>query len=141
MGDALYAWLAEDLRENDKLLTFVVGHEPTVAVPDMDSGRMRHRGDSLDKYPERNHRFWSLLRRHGVLAYFCGHTHNISLAKINGVWQIDCGHSRGLGDGARSSFVRITVRPDDGVVAEVYRSDDQAGPYKLTYTEKLRYPG
>ena len=138
VSDALYEWLERDLVENDKPLVFVFGHEPSVVVPDMDNGRVRHRGSSLDKYVENNHRFWTLLCRHGVVAYFCGHSHNASVCKINGVWQIDCGHARGLGDpGARSSFFKLSVGAD-GVRCEVYRSDGQGGPYRLTFAEKLR---
>ncbi len=153
VSDALYEWLARDLAENDRPLVFVFGHEPAVVVPDMDNGRLRHLGTSLDKYPENNHRFWTLLRRHKVVAYFCGHTHNTSVAKINGVWQIDCGHARGLGDpGARSSFVKMYVEPD-GVRCEVYRTGPVSPPpldpprrakgmkhprYRLTYSERLR---
>lgn len=138
VSDALYEWLARDLGENERPFVFVFGHEPSVAVPDMDNGRVRHRGSSLDQYPDNNHRFWTLLREHQVVAYFCGHSHNLSVSKINGVWQIDCGHARGLGDrGARSSFVKVYVEPD-GVLCEVYRDDGQGGPYRLTYSERLR---
>ena len=134
----LYEWLAADLEANDKPFVFVFGHEPTVVVPDMDNGRVRHRGGSLDKYPVHNHRFWSLLRRYGVVAYFNGHTHNTSVAKINGVWQIDCGHARGMGDpGAPSTFVKVYVHPD-AVYCKVYRDDGRGGQYKLRHSERLR---
>jgi len=137
VGDALYEWLAADLAANDRPFVFVFGHEPAVSVPDLDNGRVRHRGDSLDKYPANNHRFWTLLRQHGVLAYFCGHTHNLSLAKINGVWQIDCGHARGQGDpGAASTFLKLYVEPQ-GARCEVYRSDGAGGSYRLAYETRL----
>lgn len=137
VGDALYEWLAADLAANDKPLVFVFGHEPVVSVPDLTNGRVRHRGDSLDKYPANNHRFWTLLRQHGVLAYFCGHTHNLSLAQINGVWQIDCGHARGQGDpGAASTFLKLHVQPE-GVRCKVYRSAGAGGPYRLAYETRL----
>lgn len=138
VGDALYAWLAEDLAENDRPIVFVFGHEPHVSVPDMDNGRVRHRGDSLDEHPEHNHRFWTLLREHGVVAYFCGHTHNASVSCINGVWQVDCGHARGLGDkGAPSTFVRVFVE-DGGALCKVYRDDGAGGAYRLAYEDRLR---
>jgi hypothetical protein len=139
ISDALYQWLAEDLAANDKPIVFVAGHEPTIAMPDMDTGRLRHVGDSLDRDPKANHRFWSLLRKHNVTAFLCGHTHNASVAKINGIWQIDAGQARGIGDkGAPSTFVRIHVSPD-GVFCDVYRSD-KAGeaPYAREFTERLR---
>jgi hypothetical protein len=85
---------------------------------------MRHIGDSLDKYPARRDRFWELLRDEGVLAYFCGHTHNYSAVKIDGVWQLDAGHCRGVGDpGAPSTFLIVDVAGDslDDVMFRVYR--------------------
>ena len=141
VGDALYAWLAADLAESDRPIVFVFGHEPFVVVPDMDNGRVRHQGNSLDQYAENNHRFWTLLReqasRRDVVAYFCGHTHNASVSRINGVWQIDCGHARGNGDdGAPSTFVRVHVEPD-GVRCRVYRNDARGGPYGLVFEERF----
>jgi hypothetical protein len=137
--DPLYNWLAEDLAANTRPVIFVIGHEPAVAVPDMDSGRVRHRGDSLDKYESQNHRFWTLLKQHNVTAYICGHTHNASLARINGVWQIDAGHARGLGDKeAASTFMKFHVLPE-GVRCDVYRLADEAGRYQLTHSEWLKH--
>ena len=92
----LLAWLENDLTANDKKYTFVFGHEPIIAIPDMDNGRLRHQDDSLNKYQKNNYHFHQLLRRLDVTAYICGHTHNTSIAKINDVWQIDVGHARGI---------------------------------------------
>jgi hypothetical protein len=92
--------------------------------------------DSLNQF---NHvanrdRFWDLLVAEGVTAYICGHTHNYSAVRIDengviggdGVWQIDAGHARGVGDiGAPSTFVRITV--DGGYVTyQTYRTMNPA---------------
>ena len=139
VSDALYRWLSDDLTATHQPIIFVAGHEPTVAIPDMDNGRVRHGGDSLDSDGPANHRFWPLLRKHNVTAYLCGHTHNASIARINGVWQIDAGHARGLGDdGAPSTFARIHVAPD-GVVCDVFRSTKPGeAPYTRTFTERLR---
>lgn len=92
----LLAWLENDLKNTDKPYVFVAGHEPLVAMPDMDNGRIRHQGDSLDKYPFSSYRFHQLMVKYGVTAYFTGHTHGASVAKINGLWQIDGGHARGM---------------------------------------------
>lgn len=92
----LMTWLENDLTASKKKFIFVFGHEPIVSVPDMDNGRIRHQGDSLDKYPKNAFRFHQLLLKHKVTAYFCGHTHSTSFAKINGLWQLDTGHSRGI---------------------------------------------
>jgi hypothetical protein len=92
----LLEWLEADLAVNTKEHVFVFGHEPLVAMPDMDNGRLRHQGDSLDENPENAFAFHQLLLKFGVEAYICGHTHNTSYAKINGLWQLDPGHARGL---------------------------------------------
>ena len=94
----LLNWLEEDLKNNKKTYTFVVGHEPLLAQPDMDNGRIRHQGDSLDKYYRNAKRLHNLLKKYGVTAYLNGHTHGASITKINGVWQIDAGHAYGIED-------------------------------------------
>jgi hypothetical protein len=135
--DHLYNWLAADLSATQKAHVFVFGHEPAYPQPDADNGRLRHLGDSLDQYPANRDRFWSLLKDEGVVAYICGHTHNYSAVNVNGVWQLDAGHARGLGDtGARSTFILIRV---DGpaVTFVVYRDDASGGPYTLMHSGVL----
>ena len=119
--DHLYDWLAADLVAMDQKQILVLGHEPAYPQPDADNGRVRHVGDSLDQYAVHRDRFWNLLKREGVVAYICGHTHNYSAVLIDGVWQLDAGHARGVGDtGAPSTFVMIHV--DDGkVMYDTYR--------------------
>ena len=92
----LMAWLEADLEATDKEHIFVFGHEPLLPMPDMDNGRLRHQGDSLDEDPKTAFAFHQLLLKYGVDAYVCGHTHNTSVGKINGLWQLDPGHARGL---------------------------------------------
>jgi hypothetical protein len=130
--DPLYEWIKADLEANTKPHIFVAVHEPLVSLPDYDNGRQRHKGDNLDQYPENSHRFQKLLREHDVTAVLCGHTHNFSYAKINDLWQVDAGHSRGLGDeGAPSTFLKFFVGEKD-VEVKVYRDDANGGEYKLT---------
>ncbi|HEY75244.1 MAG TPA: hypothetical protein G4O00_03565 [Thermoflexia bacterium] len=129
--DHLYEWLAADLQATDRPYIFVFGHEPAFPQPDAETGRERHVGDSLDAYPANRDRFWDLLASHGVVAYICGHTHNYSAVRIDGVWQLDAGHARGKGDrGAPSTFLVIRVE-NDLVVLETYRDDMAGGPYTL----------
>ncbi len=110
ISDTLYTWLRDDLQANTLPFVFVVGHEPAYPQPDEESGRVRHLGDSLDRHPAHRDRFWDLLWQEGVTAYFCGHTHNYSATRIDGVLQIDAGHARGQGDvGARSTFLKVSV--------------------------------
>ena len=92
----LLEWLKADLAATTKKHVFVFGHEPLIAMPDMDNGRIRHQEDSLDENPENAFAFHQLMLKYGVDAYVCGHTHNTSYAKINGLWQLDPGHARGL---------------------------------------------
>lgn len=137
VSDALYDWLKMDLENTQKPLIFIFGHEPAVSVPDIDNGRVRHVGDSLDKYTSNNHRFQILMREHRVKAYFCGHTHNASYAFINGVWQIDAGHTRGMGDlGAPSTFLKVWVKGAQSLI-EFYRDDGKGGDYSLSHSVVL----
>ena len=130
----LFDWLAEDLAGNSKPFVFVFGHEPFVSIPDIDNGRYRHKEDSLEAHPKNSHRFWQLLRSYRITAFICGHTHNLSLSKINGIWQLDAGHSRGIGDtGAPSTFLKILVG-EKACRVNVYRDDGNGGAYTLTHT-------
>ena len=128
--DELYDWLAADLAAAGKPYLFVVGHEPVVPTPDESSGRVRHADDSLNQHEKNNARFMALLRKYRAI-YLCGHTHNTSVAYINGVWQLDSGHSRGIGDtGAPSTFMRVTVG-SGAPVAELWRDDGSGSNYEL----------
>jgi len=131
VGDALHAWLVADLEKTAKPFVFVIGHEPAYPLPDSETGRLRHVGESLDKYPAHRDRFWQTLASHGVKAYICGHTHNQSASKIDGVWQLDVGHARGYGDTAtRSTYLVISV--EKTAVLKVYRLDLASGVYVKT---------
>jgi predicted phosphodiesterase len=121
ISDALYNWIKDDLNKNKKPFIFVFGHEPFVSLPDVDNGRHRHKGDNLDDHPKNSHRFAQLLRQRRVTAYINGHTHNFSYAKINGIWQIDAGHARGIADsGAPSTFLKVYVGSNNSWI-EAYR--------------------
>jgi hypothetical protein len=140
ISDALYAWLAEDLTATHQPHIFVIGHEPAFPQADAATGRIRHLGASLDEHPGTRDRFWQLLQDAGVTAYLCGHTHNYSAVQIDGVWQIDSGHARGLGDPeVPSTFVVVHVI-NDVVALEAYRDDAQGGPYRLYEVKILNSP-
>ena len=131
--DYLYDWLVADLNATQMAYIFVIGHEPAYPQPDADNGRLRHADDSLNLHMEHRDRFWDLLKGRGVVAYICGHTHNYSLVNINGVWQLDAGHARGLGDpGARSTFSYIHIN-GAMVTYETYRDDANGGLYSLMH--------
>lgn len=139
--DFLYNWLVTDLQANTQPYVFVIGHEPAYVQPDADNGRLRHNGTSLDEHPAHRDRFWSLLQAEGVIAYLCGHTHNFSAVEIGGVWQIDAGHARGIGDpGAPSTFVQIQILPGS-VRYLAYRDDGAGGVYTLRYSGQMMENG
>jgi len=132
IGDVIYQWLVDDFAKTKQQHIFVIGHEPAYPQPDMDSGRMRHEYDSLNQFPENRDRFWELLKDNNVAAYFCGHTHNTSVIEKDGVFQLDVGHSRGIGDqGSASTFVKIFV-DKNSVHYKIYRDDAKGGKYSLS---------
>lgn len=142
IGDALYTWLLQDLQQNEKPLIFVFGHEPAYPQPDQESGRYRHVNECLDKYPAHRDRFWQLLKDNKVIAYICGHTHNYSVREVEGVWQIDAGHARGIADsGARSTFILFYIMKDLTVWHSTYRINFSTYNYELTEYRKLHDPG
>lgn len=130
--DGLYDWLKADLEATRQPVIIVVGHEPIQPLPDMDNGRLRHEKDCLNAYPENSRRFHKLLVDHKVAAYLCAHTHNLSIANLDGLWQVDSGHARGKGDtGAPSTFLKMRVNATETVV-DCYRQLKPGEPYILT---------
>lgn len=131
INDFLYNWLKDDLQKTRKRNIIVLGHEPAYPLPDIENQRFRHQGDCLNQYPENRDRFVKLLQDHEVRAYIFGHTHNYSVAKINDLWHVDVGHSRGIGDmGARSTYIIINVSRKH-VTYETYRLDYDSNSYKF----------
>jgi len=127
----LLAWLERDLVTNAKKHIFVFGHEPLIAIPDMDNGRIRHQGNSLDQYPKNAFDFHQLLLKYNVTAYICGHTHNTSLSKINGLWQIDAGHARGIESDLPSKLFALLSRAiDEGLNQGLNREQSIAKIYE-----------
>ncbi|MFC1565426.1 metallophosphoesterase family protein [Candidatus Neomarinimicrobiota bacterium] len=126
-------WLENDLKNNTKPYIFVIGHEPLIAIPDLSNGRIRHVGDSLDKYPRKAYKFYKILMDYNVVAYLCGHTHNTSYSNINGLWQFDCGHARGTEDvfpeGVFASINKIDLNnqqlglPIDSAFVQYYKKN------------------
>ena len=142
MVPELLAWLETDLKQNSKQNVFVFGHEPLIAIPDMDNGRLRHQDDSLNKYPKRSFKFSKTLKKYKVKAYICGHTHNTSIAKINDLWQIDVGHARGI----EALFpallwekldkeLKTNTAPAQNVITDFYNENDSDIKRILYYTE------
>ncbi|MBD3385751.1 hypothetical protein GF407_12600 [candidate division KSB1 bacterium] len=136
--DPLYHWLKADLGASDKPFKFVIGHEPAFPQPDADNGLLRHVNVCLDKYPQNRDRFWNLLVEEEVVAYLTAHTHCYSLYNHRGVWQMDCGHARGLTPkkNVKSTFILMTIS-ENQVSYQTYRDNYDGGPYHLTYSGVL----
>jgi len=135
--DAALAWLEADLAATKKPLIWVIGHKPIKTIPDMDSGRTRHGEDSVSADAAHRDRLVQLLKQYHVRAYICGHTHNTSVTKVDGVWQADSGHARGAGDpGAPSTFLKFHASSERAWV-DIYRSDASGEKYQLRKTVEL----
>ncbi len=91
----LLEWLENDLKQNDKKIIFVFGHEPIIPILDMDNGTVRHLGDAMDKYPDNTLKFLRMMLKYKVTAFFSGHTHCTSYGNVNGLWLINSGHIYG----------------------------------------------
>lgn len=131
MPDFLYNWLKDDLQKTKMKNILVVGHEPAYPLPDIENQRFRHTDDCLNQYPENRDRFVKLLQDHKVKAYIYGHTHNYVVAKLNKLWHIDVGHSRGKGDpGARSTYLIMTVAGDQ-ISYSTYRLSVKTNSYEI----------
>ncbi len=137
LPNAAFNWLEQDLAATRKPLIWVMGHIPIQSLPDMDTGRDRHTGESLSKDPALLEQFLQLLKQYRVRAYSCGHTHGCSVARVKGVWQADAGHARGAGDkGAPSTFLKFRVSGERAWV-DIYRGDTNGVNYQLRKTVEL----
>jgi len=137
IADVTLDWLEKDLAATTKTHIWVIGHQPIQSLPDMDTGRVRHGGESVSEHSASVERFVSLLQKYHVRAYICGHTHNTSVAKVRGLWQADSGHARGAGDsGSPSTFLKFTVNGAAAQV-EIYRADARGENYTLKKTVPL----
>ena len=136
-GRASLNWLAADMAATEQPLIWIIGHEPIVSQPDMDTGRIRHKNDSMNADPALRNEFVELLKRHQVTGFICGHTHNASVAKVDGIWQLDAGHARGIGDkGSPSTFLKVRIQGEQAWV-DVYRADANGENYRLRRTVDL----
>lgn len=132
VNDYLHNWLKDDLEKTKIENIIVFGHEPAYPLPDIENQRYRHSKDCLNQFPENRDRFLDLLQGYNVIAYIVGHTHNYSIAKINNLWHIDVGHSRGIGDtGARSTFIKIDII-DKEIVYSTYRLNYGNEEYEIS---------
>lgn len=93
-------WLDSDLKAAHEkgLKLFVVSHSPAFpggghtwdSLPFFDPTYTCFDYSGIDRRKERD-RFWNVLKRHGVLAYLCGHEHNTQVQLVDGVWHVIAG--------------------------------------------------
>jgi hypothetical protein len=137
IAEATLRWLENDLASTKKPHLWVIGHQPIESLPDMDSGRVRHPGETVSTNSAAAARFVGLLQQYRVRAYICGHTHNTSVAKVRGIWQADSGHARGAGDqGSPSTFLKFRVAGQKAWV-DIYRGNTNGVDYQLRKTVEL----
>lgn len=137
IAEATLSWLEADLAATKRRHVFVIGHQPIESLPDMDTGRLRHGGETVSTNSAAAARFVALLLQYKVRAYICGHTHNTSVAKVKGIWQADSGHARGAGDkGSPSTFLKFRVSGEQAWV-DIYRSGTNGVSYTLRKTVLL----
>lgn len=137
LTEETFKWLEDDLAATHQPFIWVIGHQPLESMPDMDSGRGRHGGESVSIDPVHVARFTALLKKYHVRAYICGHTHNTSVTKVQDIWQADSGHARGGGDaGSPSTFLKFRLSGDKASV-DIYRADPTGRDYTLRKTVEL----
>ena len=130
----LREWLAADLDASQKTWKLVVAHPPAYPQPDQHWHDTRHVGESLDKHPADRDAFWSTLKKHGVTAYICGHTHRYSkyLPEGSSVWQIDSGYARGENDNWKYDTFIIVTANEDQIEFDAYRNLKERGKFEIT---------
>ena len=98
-------WLKRDLEQNKKKNIFIFGHHPIIAYTGS-NGKKMPKNDLLNFHKKR---FWRVLKKYHVNAYFCGHTHLYGVVEKDGVTQI-CN-----GSGARQdsgSYIMVFIDGD-----------------------------
>ena len=96
-SDATLDWLDRDLAKAKAkgLIIFMASHPPAFpggghmwdSLPSFDPDYACDHLKGIDRRQDRD-RFWDLLKKHNVVAYFCGHEHNIQVQRVEGVWQV-----------------------------------------------------
>ena len=154
----LFNWLANDLNKTDKKNIFIFAHQPMknstgedkwhVLVNEAyeilcrDSARS-FGADSLKwfakEYTQKiasRDEFWDLLKKHKVVAYFCGHTHHYSVKKYDGVWEVNLQYGAwNVPDSTR--YAKIFVNGND-VDMQVLTYKNDPSHFNLAETVKLK---
>lgn len=133
ISNELYDWLARDLSKTNQENIFVFAHQPVwnstgeekwhVLLNEWYELKCRdfareYGADSLkwfDKeYTQKitpKDKFWDLLKKHKVVAYFCGHTHHYSAVNVEGVWEINLQFSGWCTEG-KTKYGEVIVDKD-----------------------------
>ncbi|HMK34117.1 MAG TPA: metallophosphoesterase [Desulfomonilaceae bacterium] len=96
-------WLEKDLAEAERTgkKIFVASHPPAFpggghmwdSLPYFDPTYSCQGYDGrfgIDRRTERD-RFWNILKKYNVVAYFCGHEHLLQVQEVDGVWHVVSG--------------------------------------------------
>jgi predicted phosphodiesterase len=118
--DALFTWLENDLNDNTKNWTIVVGHEPMYP-------QKRHIGDSLDKNLTNRNRLESILTKNNVAAYVGAHTHFSNVTTINGIFHVD---------GGVSGVYTSPIGKGDPFASIIYTTVNSSGYFELTHARE-----
>ena len=121
LGEKQLKWLVDDLDKTNKENIFVFSHEPAFPI-------LRHTYKALDKFPDERDKFWDILVKYKVDAYFCGHEHLYNCRIIKGIPQIILGGAgapvyRGAG-GEFYHYAIVDVQKD-GFTISIYDENGQ----------------
>lgn len=119
-----FAWLEADLGSTRKPAVFVLGHQPMFGNREKDK-------------PDYREEFWSILMRHDVTAYICGHSHVYEAKQPMGsrVWHVDVGNagndSHSKKDG--QTFVEVKVQGRRSQF-NIWRGEDEDFEKEFSWT-------
>ncbi len=121
-------WLRDDLKNSDKPVKLVFGHEPAYKVA-------KNTVASLDCQQALRDEFWQILVENGVKAYFCGHDHGYDHWIKDNVHQIIT-----AGGGGHNWFHYTLVNADEtDVTVSIYQEPENQlfESYKLSETQNV----
>ena len=136
LAEATLKWLQSDLAATRQPLIWVACHKPIECLPDMDSGRLRHAGDSLVTDPARRKYFVDLLQQYRTRPAVRPHprrSRRPGAGRLAGGFRPRprCGRSR------RARHLPENPRHRRARLVDVYRADAKGDHYQLRKTVEL----
>jgi Calcineurin-like phosphoesterase len=147
-SEQTFRWLESDLKNAAKegRKTFVVSHPPVFpgsrhmwdALPFFDPTYNCENYDGrygIDRRTEAD-RFWNILKKYKVVAYLCGHEHNIQVQKVEGVWHVLSGGLteklyplNGVGKPENTNLILYDGRPQNPRASVLWPWNDDKKSY------------